>query len=204
MVALSYCQAPYAIVCLGVSKKKTLSRADWIGAAIGALTNGGAQALKAEALARSLKVSKGSFYWHFKDVNDLKRAMIHHWQRRASDAVDAEIARTAQAPPAALSRLLALTDTRHGSPFGDRATEAAIRDWARGEPFVRQAVAEVDARRVAFLTGLLRQHGLGAPEAAQTARLFYAAMIGCEALGLTGMDEGQDDLQVLLASLLAA
>ena len=201
---VSCCQAPYAIVCLGVRKKRTLSRADWIGAAFSALADGGAQTLKAESLARSLKVSKGSFYWHFKDVNDLKRAMIQHWQGRASNAVDAEINRTGQAPPAPVSRLLALTDTRHGAPFGDPATEAAIRDWARGEPFVRQAVAKVDARRVAFLTGLLRQHGLGAPEAAQKARLFYAAMIGREALGLTGMDMVQDDLQTLLADLLAA
>lgn len=200
----SYCQLPYVIVCLGVSKKRTLSRADWIDAAFGALTDVGAQALKVEGLARALKVSKGSFYWHFKDVNDLKRAMVRHWQSRACDAVEAEINRTAQAPPAALSRLLALSVAPHWALFGDAATEAAMRDWARYDAAAGRAIAAVDAKRVAFLAGLLRQYGLPEPEAAQKARLLYAAVIGRDALSLAGMDKGQDDLHLLLACLLAA
>ncbi|WP_163317770.1 TetR family transcriptional regulator, partial [Enterobacter hormaechei] len=46
--------------------RKTLSAEDWISAAFRALSQGGAQAIRAEAIARDLKVSKGSFYWHFR------------------------------------------------------------------------------------------------------------------------------------------
>ncbi len=185
-----------------MAKKPTLTRKDWILAAFRALTRGGPHALKAEALARELKVSKGSFYWHFKDVADLKTAMIEHWRLVATAEVIAEITRTEQAPRAALSRLLALCVTPRDAPFGGPATEAAIRDWGRQEGQVGAAVAQVDARRVEFVTGLMAQYGLPGPEAARKARLLYGALIGLEALVPSGFETVQEDLQALLAALL--
>ncbi len=185
-----------------MSSKTSLSRVDWILAAFRALTRGGPAALKAEPLARELGVSKGSFYWHFKDVAALKSAMIDHWRLAATAEIIAEITRTEQAPKAALSRLLALSVTPRDAPFGGPATEAAIRDWARYEGFVARAIEEVDAERLRFVTGLLAQYGLPAGESAQKARLLYGALIGLEALSLSGFDHVQDDLQALLAALL--
>ncbi len=185
-----------------MSSKASLNRKDWILAAFRALTRGGPGALKAEPLARELGVSKGSFYWHFKDVAALKSAMIAHWRAAATAEIIAEITRTEQAPKAALSRLLALSVTPRDAPFGGPATEAAIRDWARYEGFVARAIEEVDAERLRFVTGLLAQYGLPAGEAAQKARLLYGALIGLEALSLSGFDHVQDDLQALLAALL--
>ena len=182
--------------------KTTLTREAWILAAFRALTQSGPQSLKAEPLARALKVSKGSFYWHFKNVDDLKQAMIAHWHQVATAEIIAEIRRSEQAPRAALSRLLVLSVTPRDAPFGGPATEAAIRDWARYEGFVQQAVETVDAQRVHFVAGLMRQYGLAAPEATQKARLLYAALIGLEALSLSGMDHVHGDLQALLAALL--
>lgn len=184
-------------------KKPTLTREDWILAAFRALTKGGPQMLKAESLARDLAVSKGSFYWHFKNVDDLKQAMIAHWRQVATAGIIAEITRTGQAPRAALSRLLALSVVPRDAPFGGPATEAAIRDWARFEAFVAEAVTEVDRQRVQFVTGLMAQYGLPASEAAQKARLLYGALIGLEALIPAGFEQVREDLQALLAALLA-
>ncbi|HGG65918.1 MAG TPA: TetR/AcrR family transcriptional regulator, partial [Rhodobacteraceae bacterium] len=73
----------------GATMKQRLSPTDWIQAAFRALTAGGPQAIRAEAIARALKVSKGSFYWHFKDVHALKQAMLDHWQQVATqDVID--------------------------------------------------------------------------------------------------------------------
>ena len=185
-----------------MDSKTRLARKDWILAAFRALTQGGPEALKAEPLARALAVSKGSFYWHFKSVTDLKQAMIAHWHQVATTEIIAEITRTEQAPRAALSRLLALSVTPRAAPFGGPATEAAIRDWGRYEAFVADAVREVDQQRVRFVTGLMAQYGLPAPEAAQKARLLHAALIGLEALIPAGFDQVQEDLQALLAALL--
>ena len=182
--------------------QKRLSREDWILAAFHALTRAGPQALKVEPLARSLKVSKGSFYWHFKDLSALKTAMIAQWQAVATAEISAEVNRTEQAPRAALSRLLVLTVSPRDAPFGGPTTEAAIRDWARHEAQVAEAMRAVDQQRVAFVAGLMRQYGLPCEQAQQNARLLYAALIGLEALQPSGLADTQTDLQALLARLL--
>ena len=154
------CLRPYASVCLPMCAQKRLSREDWIMAAFRALTKAGPQALKVEPLARSLKVSKGSFYWHFKGISALKTAMIAHWQAVATAEISAEVTRTEQAPRAALSRLLVLTVSPRDAPYGGPETEAAIRDWGRYEAQVAEAMRAVDQQRVAFVAGLMRQYGL--------------------------------------------
>jgi len=42
-----------------------LGKADWLDAGLAALAAEGPAALRAEALARQLNTTKGSFYWHF-------------------------------------------------------------------------------------------------------------------------------------------
>ncbi len=55
------------------------SRDDWIEAAWAALGEGGVEAVRVERLARKLDVTKGSFYWHFKDRQDLIDALMDRW-----------------------------------------------------------------------------------------------------------------------------
>ena len=66
-----------------------LSPDSWINAGFDALVARGPAALKAEALARDLKTTKGSFYWHFKDVPDFHRAMLTRWERETLARLDA-------------------------------------------------------------------------------------------------------------------
>ena len=46
-------------------------RDDWIRAAVARLSDLGIEAVRVEVLARDLGVSKGSFYWHFRNRIDL-------------------------------------------------------------------------------------------------------------------------------------
>ncbi|MEL6927820.1 MAG: helix-turn-helix domain-containing protein, partial [Cyanobacteria bacterium J06600_6] len=48
-----------------------LTKTDWIDAAWILMANKGVAAVKVEVLARQLEVSKGSFYWHFKNRQEL-------------------------------------------------------------------------------------------------------------------------------------
>ena len=45
-----------------------LSAKDWVDQGLKALASSGFTALKAEPLAKALRVSRGSFYWHFADI----------------------------------------------------------------------------------------------------------------------------------------
>ena len=59
---------------------KDLSRNDWLKAARMALLTGGVEAVRVEKLARNLRVTKGSFYWHFKDREELLDLLLREWE----------------------------------------------------------------------------------------------------------------------------
>ncbi|MDB9707774.1 TetR/AcrR family transcriptional regulator [Planktotalea frisia] len=152
-----------------------LSQTDWIAAGFRALTNKGPQALKAEPLARSLKTTKGSFYWHFKDVPAFQAAMLTFWEEIATQ----QIITLLDALPSPEIKLRTLSDlaTAPQDEFGGVGAEPAIRAWAKADPRVAEAVKRVDASRLAHLSGVFKEMGMGNPD---LPRLFYAGLIGLQ------------------------
>src|SRR5262245_7462490 len=80
---------PYGGVLTGCEESTTIrhrmatstrSRADWLRAARLALRRRGPDAVRVEPLARALGVTKGSFYWHFRDRSDLLEALLKEWE----------------------------------------------------------------------------------------------------------------------------
>ena len=57
-----------------------LDRQSWVMAAIEVMAEEGIAGLRVEVLAKRLKVTKGSFYWHFEDRRDLLVAILQHWK----------------------------------------------------------------------------------------------------------------------------
>lgn len=162
-------------------KNPRLRPDDWIAAGLAALEAAGRDALAAEPLARALGTTKGSFYWHFRDVPAFRRAVVEAWQARALAAIAAAPETHAHA-----DRLRALSRP-------DRA-EAAMRAWAQGDAEVARTVERVDAERRAAIAATLAGLGLTNPE---FARIIQAAVIGMEAMGDT------TPLSTLLAAILA-
>ncbi|WP_375229946.1 TetR/AcrR family transcriptional regulator [Roseobacter sp. S98] len=152
-------------------KRTRLNRQSWIDAGLRALVAEGPTALAAEPLARQLGTTKGSFYWHFKDVPDFQKAVIRDWQGRAfADVVDA-LAEEGNAE----QRL-----RRFGKRVLADKQDPALRTWARTDKTVARALAQVDAERLTYLGNLLRQLGITNPEFAQSA---LATMIGLPQIG---------------------
>ena len=60
--------------------RQQLDRAAWIKAAFDVLADKGLDGIRVEVLAKRLKVTKGSFYWHFKDRRDLLDAVLETWK----------------------------------------------------------------------------------------------------------------------------
>ncbi|MEV4643220.1 TetR/AcrR family transcriptional regulator [Actinoplanes sp. NPDC049548] len=58
----------------------------WIEAGLQALASGGPDALRVEALAKQLGVTKGVFYGFFAD-RDALTAMLDTWERESTDEV---------------------------------------------------------------------------------------------------------------------
>jgi AcrR family transcriptional regulator len=150
--------------------------AQWVAAAFDALAEGGVGLVRVELLARRLKLTKGSFYWHFQDRPDLLAAMSAEWRDGRTAAIR-EQAGPAELPAATrLERLLDLY-LSGGNPKGLRI-ELAMRDWARHDPAAAKAVASVDAARLEAVGGLFEALGLPTREARARAHLFYAFIFG--------------------------
>jgi AcrR family transcriptional regulator len=64
-----------------------LSRGDWVAVALGILADEGIEAVRITRLAVDLGVTRGSFYWHFKDRDDLLAALIAAWEARNTKAL---------------------------------------------------------------------------------------------------------------------
>src|SRR5664279_498359 len=63
----------------------TRTAQDWEEAALDVIAARGIAALSIPELARTLEVTKGSFYWHFSGLDDLVVRAIKRW-----DAIDKE------------------------------------------------------------------------------------------------------------------
>ena len=60
--------------------RASLDRNGWVEAAIDMLAEQGVQGMRVEVLAKNFGVTKGSFYWHFKDRQDLFTAVLETWR----------------------------------------------------------------------------------------------------------------------------
>src|SRR4051794_18463305 len=112
-----------------VAKLRTPRQA-WIEAALSALANGGPDAVRVEALAASLGVTKGGFYWHFESKDALLEETLDAWEQAMVEDV---IARVEGEPGDARAHLRRLFEL---APSADFEVELAIRDWARRDKAV--------------------------------------------------------------------
>ncbi|PVE47424.1 TetR/AcrR family transcriptional regulator [Pararhodobacter aggregans] len=196
--------APVNTVPYGATMSRDrLSPEDWIAAAFRRLGQGGIGAVRAEAIARDLGVSKGSFYWHFKDLPDLKARMLAHWLDQATARIVALADAGGSDPARRLDRLLELATGDLAEPYGGLSTEAAIRDWARTDPEASAAQAQADRARGAYLEGLLAAMGVDRARAAQAARLILMAYTGAVHQGIRDRAQLAGDLAALTAALLS-
>src|SRR5471030_2770327 len=82
-----------------------LTKDDWLKRGLKTLATDGAHALKVGPMAEKLRVSRGSFYWHFKDVADFQSQILRRWQEHSTDQVIRDL-ETAQPQPDRLKQLM--------------------------------------------------------------------------------------------------
>src|SRR5215469_16906580 len=118
----------------------------WIEEGLRALAAGGPDAVRVEALAQALGVTKGGFYGYFVDRNALLAEMLDTWERRSIDDVLERVERHGGDVRAKIRRAGALTFSGELLPI-----DLAIRDWARRDPAVAERLRRVDNRRMDYL-----------------------------------------------------
>lgn len=175
-----------------------LSRGRWLEAGLNALACSGPETLKAEKLARRLGTTKGSFYWHFKDVPDFHSQLLSHWKAQALAAAVAGVEHeTSEA-----SALRKLAQIAAGSAENElsAALEPAVRAWARSNTAAAVALAEIDAERLRYFTNLLKRCGVPNPH---LARALYASAIGMQELSAHDKEANTEPMGTLVDLMLA-
>ena len=123
------------------------ARGSWIDEGLRALAAGGPEAVRVEALARALGVTKGGFYWHFADRSALLEEMLDAWERVGVDEVIERVEAGGGDARERLRRLFTVATTT--PPL--LKVDLAVRDWARREQPVADRLRRVDNRRMDYL-----------------------------------------------------
>jgi AcrR family transcriptional regulator len=148
-----------------------LSKSDWIRHGLRTLAAEGPNALKVGPMSTRLKLSRGSFYWHFRDLADFRAQLLQSWQAISTDRVIHDLDAREGEPHR-------LRDLMRRALSGTRRLDRAIRSWGAEDQAVASVVAAVDARRVARVARLLVEAGVDAELASQRAAFLYWAYLG--------------------------
>ena len=161
------------------SSRRTLSREDWIRTALKVLEKGGVASVKVDRLAKTLKVTRGSFYFHFNGRKDLLAALLAEWRRRNWAPFQALESRTDLTAVQQFKAFVSVwVDENPFSP----PLDMAVRDWGRSSKEVAQAVQEADRFRMGLLRRAFDQMGYAEDEAEVRTRISYFHQIGYYAI----------------------
>lgn len=165
--------------------RTSLTPETWIDAATAVLVDQGIDSVRVDVLATQLKVTRGSFYWHFRDREDLLRRVLQTWSEHTTELLTRRLETARTDPREQLRDVISL-------PFRGRAAaraariELAIRAWARRDDTARQAVDAADSARIGYHTQVFGALGFGAEEAAMRAFLLYSYEVAESVLNRQG------------------
>ncbi|MBN9221290.1 MAG: TetR/AcrR family transcriptional regulator [Mesorhizobium sp.] len=159
--------------------RQTLSREAWIAAARKVLEKRGIGEVKIDRLAQQFKVTRGSFYFHFTSLADLREGLLQKWR-------DINCAPFwAMREMHEIDGLQFFTDIVHvwvdEAPFSP-LLDLAVRDWSRTSRKLEQEVKDIDDLRIELLIRSFRAMGYPEDESLVRARITYFHQIGQYAL----------------------
>lgn len=147
----------------------------WLDAAYLALIENGIDAVKILPLANRLKLARTSFYWHFKDREELLAALAARWEQRTTRPLVA--ATGAYAETGAEAMLNVIGCFLSPDTFDDRL-EFAVRSWALQDDTIMARVRAADVTRLSALSAMLQAWGHDLLDADVRARTVYLTQIG--------------------------
>lgn len=149
-----------------------LGRQDWVQAALETFMEKGIEAVKVDVLAKSLKITRGSFYWHFKNLDDLLTAVIQEWRAVETENVMQQVEKIGGTASQQLLHLLEI------AAKDDNRLEKAMRIWAIHDVRAMASIEQVDKQRLEYLQHLFLKIGFSQPDAALRAQVTYSVKLG--------------------------
>ncbi len=160
------------------SEASRLTRDDWLDEAFRAVVAGGFDQVKVLSLAEKLKVTRGSFYWHFTDHADLIGCLLMRW-KLAQLALDAQLQSHQSGDPIQdLEDVVDAAFTQAGSNLENLRFEQAMRELSHQNSEAAQILVEVDTERMALFQAKFVKIVQDPQKARDLAALLYLAIVG--------------------------
>lgn len=154
---------------------KKIEREDWFTTGLEILKNDGFLKITIDNLCNALKVTKGSFYHHFKNVDGYIDALMKYWVDKNTKSLILQVDKV-KVPYEKIEKLNKLVLQR------SHKTEQVIRGWSFSNEVVRKYVTEEDEMRIEYTANLKILCGEQANVARQLAILEYGCLIGIQQL----------------------
>ena len=156
------------------AERSQLQRFDWLKSALEIFVSEGIEAVRITRLAEDLEVTRGSFYWHFKNREDLLHSLVSFWKDKNTAAITEPLDEAKSLSDGVLRFFEACLDPTQFDPRLD----LALREWARRSDSIHQLVDDEDAARMFY-----QRFDYPMPQALIRARVLYYSQIGFYALG---------------------
>ena len=157
--------------------KIRLGREDWLLAAFEALVNSGVSAVTVDGLAGHLGVTRGSFYHHFADRQELLDALLEYWAESLTTRIRDQVLNLKLDPATTLLVLLRTVRNERAAEF-----DAPFRAWALHDERAASVLHEVDEIRLGTVRDLFKALGFEGVELENRARLFLYYEIAAPAM----------------------
>ena len=131
-----------------------LTREVWLEKALEVLRHEGNAGLRIDHFTHLLGVTKGSFYWHFKDRSDFRNAILDYWDQIYTKRVTAKAEAGGGDAGERLRRAIELVTREDLSGYDE-----PIDGWAAHEPDIAARVRKVYKFRYNYIRSLFAEMG---------------------------------------------
>jgi len=147
----------------------------WLDAAYESLIESGVDSVRVMPLAKKLGLSRTSFYWFFKDREELLAALIERWRVKNTGNI---IAQTEVYADSIAEAMLNVFDCWLNPELFDSQFEFAMRSWALQSPEVSEHIRVADIARREALIQMFVRFDYAFDGADVRARTIYLTQIG--------------------------
>jgi AcrR family transcriptional regulator len=158
-----------------------VTRNDWLNAALAILLSDGVENVRILSLAQKLDVSRSSFYWYFKDRQQLLDELLEHWRSTNTKAI---LERANRRSDTIVRGVMNVFECWADEKLFDPQLDFAIREWGRRSQPVREVVTRADEERLTAIRDMYIRHGYAEEDAFIRARVLYYMQIGYYVLGV--------------------
>jgi AcrR family transcriptional regulator len=167
-------QKPKSMIAEGTR----LTRDNWLDEAFKAVVAGGFDNVKVLAIAEKLKVTRGSFYWHFTDHADLVGSLLMRWKLAQLELDEKLKSHRSDDPIQDLEFVVDAAFNQAGSELENLLFEQALRALSHLHAGAAQLLVEVDAERINLFESKFLAIVKDKAKARDLAALLYLAIVG--------------------------